>query len=722
MSDFVLEIGAENIPASYVPPAIEQLRADAAAMLARTRIVYQDIYATGTPRRLTLVVRGLASKQSEGEEVVTGPPASRAFGADGKPTPAAEGFARAQGTEVSKLERIDTPKGEYLGVRKQLERRSSAAVLETELPALVTSLKFPKSMKWEASAVRFARPLRWIVALYGRDVIRFRVADVESGRSTWMRPWMPKETATVADAADYTAAVAKLGVVLDHTERAARIREDARRAAAAHRWNIVEDEDLIAELAFMTEDPRMLEGGFDTRYLDLPQEVIVVAMRSHQRYIAVTDAAGRLVPRFFTFTDGPVEGADEVVRGNERVLRARLEDAEFYWREDVKRGVDGLAAELDRIVFIEGMGTIGQKWRRVLELARAINAQLPVAHRVDDATLARAAELAKADLASAMIRDGKEFTSLQGVIGSRYALACGESSEVAAAIREHYAPRAATDPLPASMPGRVLGLADRLDTVAGCFLAGLKPTGSQDPYALRRGGNGAVRIAAELQGVRLAPLVEAAARGYGAVIGGAEVDARFGEKRVGADLVEFLRGRVEAYLKDEGIPYDVADAVLAVAWDRPGVAAARARDLVRLRGDIRFERLITGVKRVGNILPKERRRTGSEWREIRDAFGEGAAFTASRFEDPAEHALLQAIRRTVDDVDTGGEPRSFEKVLATLSGLADPIDAYFDHVLVNSTDPAVRDNRISFLAAAYALFGRFADFQRLVETGTQPTR
>jgi glycyl-tRNA synthetase beta chain len=722
MSDFVLEIGAENIPASYVPPAIEQLRADAAAMLARTRIDYGEIYATGTPRRLALVVRGLAAKQSPGEEVVTGPPASRAFGADGRPTPAAEGFARAQGMEVSKLERIDTPRGEYLGVRKKLEQRASAVVLKDELPALVTGLKFPKSMKWESSGARFARPLRWIVALYGRDVIRFRVADVESGRMSWMRPWMPKERASIPDASDYTAAIAKLGVVLDHGERAARIRDEARRAAAAHRWSIVEDEDLIAELSFMTEDPRLLEGGFDTRYLDLPQEVIVVAMRSHQRYVALVDGAGRLVPRFFTFTDGPVEGADEVVRGNERVLRARLEDAEFYWREDVKRGVDGLAAELDRIVFIEGMGTIGQKWRRVLDLSRAINARLPAAHRVDDATLARAAELAKADLASAMIRDGKEFTSLQGVIGSRYALACGESSEVAAAIRDHYAPRAGTDSLPASMPGRVLGLADRLDTIAGCFLAGLKPTGSQDPYALRRGGNGAVRIAAELPGVRLSPLAESAARGYGAVIGADEVEKRWTEKRAGADLAEFLRGRVEAYLRDDGVPYDVADAVLAVAWDRPGIAAARARDLVTLRGDTRFERLVTGVKRVGNILPKERRRTGVEWREIRDGLAEGAAFTASRFEDPAEHALLQAIRRTVDDVDAGDEARPFVQVLATLSGLADPIDAYFDRVLVNSTDPAVRDNRLSFLAAAYALFGRFADFQRLVETGTPSSR
>ena len=716
MTDFVLEIGAENIPASYVPPAIAQLAADAAALFARERIVYNTIYTTGTPRRLTLVVRGLAPRQSEGEDVVTGPPASRAYTEDGKPTAAAEGFARGQGVDVSQLERIATPKGEYLGVRKRLERRATTAVLADALPALITGIKFPKSMKWEASGARFARPLRWIVALYRKDVIRFRIADVDSGRVTYARPWMRGENASIADASLYASTLKRLGVLLDHTERAQRIRALAHDEAASQHAVVVEDDELITELSFMTENPQLLMGGFDTRYLDLPQEVIVVAMRSHQRYIALTDARGALMPRFFTFTDGSVRGPDEVVRGNERVLRARLEDAEFYWREDLKRGISGLAGELERIVFIEGLGTIGQKWRRVLDIGRVVNAALPASERVNEDELTRAAMLAKADLASTMIRDGKEFTSLQGIIGSRYALACGETKAVATAIREHYAPRAASDPLPGSTLGRVLGLADRLDTMAGCFLAGLKPTGSQDPYALRRSGNGAVRIAASL-GVALGPLVEAAARGYAEVLGPAELDTRWSEKRAGAELADFLRARVEAHLKDEGIPYDVVDAVLAVVWERPGVALARARDLVKLRGDAGFERLITGVKRVGNILPKERRRTGVEWGEIRGAFTDQAAFTAERFEDPAEHALLQALRKTVGDIGTGEEGRPFVQVLATLSGLAGPIDAYFDRVLVNSTDPAVRDNRISFLAATYALFGRFADFQRLVESG-----
>jgi tetrameric-type glycyl-tRNA synthetase beta subunit len=575
-------------------------------------------------------------------------------------------------------------------------------------------------MKWEASGTRFARPLRWMVALYGKDIVRFRVADVESGRVTWARPWMRGESARIADAPAYLATVKKLGVVLDHKDRTERIRTQAQRAASAQGWTLVEDEDLITELAFMTEDPRLLAGNFDTRYLDLPPEVIVVAMRAHQRYLAATDKRGQLVPHFFTFTDGPVKGSAEVVRGNERVLRARLEDAEFYWHEDVKRGVSGLAAELGRITFIEGMGSLGDKSQRIHDLMHAVNTQLPMKANLDEKTLTRVAHLAKADLASTMIRDGKEFTSLQGVIGSHYARACGEKDDVATAIGEQYAPRAATDPLPSSLAGRVLGLADRLDTLAGCFLAGLKPTGSQDPYALRRGGNGAVRLAAEL-GVSLDRLVDIAGKTYAPVLGADDLYERWTTQRTGAEVTDFMRGRVEAYLKDAGIPYDVADAVLAVAWPRPDVAMARATDLVRLRGDARFERLITGVKRVGNILPKDRRRTGAEWSDVKTHLTEPSTFSASRFQDPAEHALLGALQAMVKELDTAREASPFAQVLTSLSGLATPIDTYFDKVLVNSEDAAVRDNRLAFLAATYSLFGRFADFQKLVES-TPPAK
>ncbi len=717
MSDFVLEIGAENIPASYVPPAVAQLGEDARAMLARCRVVYEDVYTTGTPRRLVLSIRGLADRQAEGDEVVTGPPVSKAFGEDGRATPAAEGFARSQGVSVSDLDRVETPRGEYLAMRKRLPRLATKVVLREELPALIAGLKFPKTMKWEASGARFARPVRWIVALYGRDVIPVRFADIESGRVTCGRPWMRDERRSIANAGAYAAQVRAFGVVLDQDERRARIRALAEKAATAARARIVSDEDLITELAFMTENPRILVGGFDRKYLDLPSEVVVTAMRSHQRYIALTDRQSRLMPAFITFTDGPVKGPKDVVLGNERVLRARLEDAEFYWREDLKHGVDGLADELDRIVFIEGLGSVGAKWRRILDVGRAVNERLAPPLRVRDEMLARAARLSKADLAGAMIRDGKEFTALQGVIGAHYAAACGEDPAVVDAIREQYLPRAAGDPLPETALGRILAFADRVDTLVGCFLAGLKPTGSQDPYALRRGGNGVVRLACELPGVRLDELIECAASSYGAVLSQEEIETRWGGRRAGADLHEFMRGRVEAFLKDNGVPYDVADAVLPVSWTDPGTALARARDIARLRGDARFERLITGVKRVGNILAKDRRRVGAAWPDVSGALaGDGVRpFDPARFQDPAERGLLDAVVGTLGRIESQEASGNFGEVLTVLSRLADPIDAYFDKVLVNVDDALVRDNRHGFLAAVYGLFGRFADFQAIVE-------
>lgn len=725
MSDFVLEIGVENVPASYLPPVIAQLAADARALCERTRLVYGEVYTTATPRRLVVVVRDLADRQSEAEELVTGPPVSRAYNADGTPTQAAEGFARGQGVTVAGLERIGTPKGEYLGLRKQLPCARSIDVLQSELPALVAGLKFPKAMKWEPSGARFARPVRWIVALYGKHVVRMAFADVESGRVTWGRPWMQPirgqatEERSIAAASEYVASVASMDIILDHEERKQRIRALADKAASAVHARVVEDDDLMTELSFMLEDPRVLAGSFDAKYLDLPPEVIVVAMRSHQRYLALADAKGSLAPRFITFTDGPVLGPDEVLRGNQRVLHARLEDAEFYWREDLKRGMNGMADELDRIVFIEGMGSIGQKWRRILALAQSVDGARPANERVAHTELERAARLAKADLASSMIRDGKEFTALQGVIGAHYALASGESADVAAAIREHYQPRTASDALPTSALGRVLGMADRIDTVVGCFLAGMKPTGSQDPFALRRGANGAVRLASEMGGVRLDAIAEAASANYALVLGDAALHTKWTEQRACNDVMEFLRGRVEAYLKESGIPYDVADAVIAVAWAEPGVALARARALAAMRGDRAFERLITGVKRVGNILPKERRRLAAPWESVAQAFAPVAtgSFDPARFADPAEGRLLDAVRRSVAEIHPLEKKSSFDAVLVALSRLADPIDSYFDAVLVNADDPAVRENRISFLGEVFGLFGRYADFQSIVEQG-----
>jgi glycyl-tRNA synthetase beta chain len=409
----------------------------------------------------------------------------------------------------------------------------------------------------------------------------------------------------VRGAADYEAAARKLGILVDHDARRRRIEQLARSAAARRGWSVVEDDALLEELTFMLEDPRPLVGTFAERYLDLPAEVVTTAMRSHQRYLALRDRRERLVARFVTFTDGAVAAAAEVRRGNERVLRARLEDASFYWREDLKRGVDRLSDELDRIVFIEGLGTIGQKWRRTESLALAVNAQL--AEPADPGLVRRAARLAKCDLASEMIKDGKEFTLLQGVIGSHYAREAGEDPAVVAAIREHYQPRGPADFVPRSPLSVALGVADRADTIAGCFIVDIKPTGSQDPYGLRRSANAIIRLVESEPGVALDVVADAALEGFAraALAESARVPA------VRGDLAAFLQSRVEAFLKERRIPYDVAAAVIPPWWTRPGRALSWAGEIARMRGNTVFERLITGVKRVGNILSPAERRMGA---------------------------------------------------------------------------------------------------------------
>ena len=717
MKDFVLEIGTENIPASFITPAFKQLCDDAEALLEESRLPYDEIYATGTPRRLVLIVTGLAGEQESAEETVTGPPVSKGFDETGKPTRAAEGFAKSLGLTAGALSRIETPKGEYLGYRRKLEQKKTTSLLAERIPGLVRGIKFPKVMRWNSSREQFARPVRWLVCLYGSAVVRFEFAGVASGRTSYGRPWMKGESVTVRSAASYEKDVSALGVIVDDDVRRERIRSMAGRAAQKRGLMLKEDAGLIDEISFMLEDPRLIVGEFSKRYLSLPPEVVTTAMRSHQRYLALTDAAGQLMPMFITFTDGPVKAPAVVRSGNEKVLRARLEDALFYWNEDLKRGTDGLAAELERIVFIEGLGSLAEKSRRVKELAEGVNKKIEEPRRLSPGLIARAAAIAKADLASEMIKDGKEFTLLQGLIGGHYARECGEDAAVVQAVVEHYQPRTPADAVPASTLGSVLSVADRVDTISGCFLAGFVPSGSQDPYALRRSANGLIRILEGEPSVEIDGLLEQSIDLY---MRGGYTDADTAAA-ARANLRGFFTNRCEAFLKERGVAYDVVAAVSRVSWSRPGIALERALGIAHLRGDATFERLITGVKRVGNILDREKRTFGADQDEIKEAFGPERAlrpdlrYDTAKFVEKPEHELYEAVKAAIGDLFEAGAEKNFEKILKILSGLADSIDSYFDRVLVNCDDLDLRENRHNFLASVFAVFARYADFLRIVD-------
>jgi glycyl-tRNA synthetase beta chain len=624
---------------------------------------------------------------------------------------------------VGKLRAVETDRGEYVGFTRRLKTQKAAVLLKQVVPELIIGLRFPRVMRWEGTGTRFARPIRWVVCLYGESVVRFAVAGVKSGDTTHVVPWLRRERYRVTGADHYLEVLRSAGICVDHGERRRTIESLARDAAERASVRVIDDRGLFDELTFMVESPRTLMGDFDKAYLELPSKVVTTAMRAHQRYLALETANGKLVPKFLTFTEGAVGSPDIVREGNEKVLRARLEDALFYWREDVKTGVDGLSSKLDAIVFIEGLGSLGDKARRLARLGLRVNEMMSPGDRLPEGQIERAALLAKADLASEMVKDGKEFTLLEGLIGSHYAKEAGESDDVVTAIGEHYQPRSPSDPLPKTTLGAVLSIADRVDTVSGCFIAGLIPTGSQDPYALRRGGAGLVRILEGLPGVSIEPLLEEAV--------GAYVETGFGGNEepsaILSRLEAFFTARTEAFLKEHGIPYDVVGAVAAVAWSRPALALGWAQAIQNLRGDKAFELLITGAKRVGNILSPDMKLYGVGWGALEDGlFGggslaEGIHFEPKDFQDDTERALYDDVGRAAKRIAEFDSATDAGSILKVLSDLGRPIDDYFDDVLVNCSDESLRRNRHGFLAVIFALFSRYTDFSFIVEEGKDPS-
>ncbi|NIM18980.1 MAG: glycine--tRNA ligase subunit beta [Candidatus Latescibacteria bacterium] len=724
MRDFLLEIGCEDIPASYVPPAVSQLKGEAAKRLKELRVDYGDIYATGTPRRLVLIIKGLAAAQKSEVDVITGPPVSKSFSEDGTPTKAAIGFAKSHGLRVDDLEKIQTERGQYLGFKKRQRSQRTQSLLKREIPGVLASLKFPKTMRWEEGGTKFARPIRWIVCLYGDSPVRFDFAGVKSGSVSFYVPWISPAKIRIRSSERYLETMTKKGIIVDQNERETRIKQLCGRAAKRLGLTIIEDPGLFKELTFMLENPHAFVGDFPEKYLSLPPEVVITAMKTHQRYLALRGKRKALVPKFVAFTEGKPQNPLGVKKGNERVLGARLEDAYFYWQEDLKRGIDGLSSMLESIVFIEKLGTLKDKAARLESLMLFLNGTSGVARPVPERGIKRVAILAKADLASEMVKDGKEFTLLEGLIGSHYASASGEDDQIVSAIREQYNPRSPADALPESPLGTYLTIADRIDTVCGCFLSGLVPTGSGDPYGLRRLSNGLLRV---IEQNPLVPLDELIDRAVSSYVAQGLTDGQSAQETT-ALLREFFTTRCDAFLSEKGFPYDIVRAVTRVAWPFPGKAVERCHGIEKLRGNEAFERLIIGVKRVGNILGADDKIYGVDWETLEKAFFSfeplygDIRFDTGLFEESMERLLYDAVSEKISKIAASDRKGDFDGVLKLLSELGPPIDAYFDAVLVNCENPAIRINRIHFLACTFAIFSRFADFSCIVEEGASTTQ
>jgi len=701
--DAVLEIGCEELPSSYVVPALEQLATTIAKSLDDARLGHGQISTFGTPRRLIVYVEAVAARQPDSTVETRGPSVKAAYDPQGHPTPAAAGFARSAGVAVEDLIRKETPGGEYVFAIKHVPGKPAQALLAEIFPAAIRAVEFPRSMRWGSGELRFARPIRWLLALWGDELVEFTLDGIASERITYGHRFLAPDATFVPQAAELVPVLRGLYVEADIFRRRQSIRQQgdalAEKAGGFVAWN----EELLDEVTELVEYPTVFLGRFAESYLRLPKEVLITVMAHHQRYFALTRPDGSLLPYFLAVRNGGTVGLDTVRAGNEKVLGARLADAAFFYDEDRRHRLAERVPALAGRLFLGGLGTMLDKTARLRTLASHMSTRLGIG-AAEAELVDRTAFLCKADLGTAMVG---ELPELQGVMGEHYARLDGEPEAVATGIREHYLPVRAGDPVPSNRSGLLVGIADRLDTLAGAFAKGLEPSGSQDPYALRRAAAGLITL---LQSsplpVPLGELVRLAADGVASLAG---ADPAVVAQRV----MDFAATRLRQALLDSGIAYDSVEAVLAVgpglagpnvtAADFPADAFVRAGALEGFRGEPQAAAVIAASVRAEGL----------------GALGEPAgAVEPGLFEDPVESALWEAYQATSSRVQgnlaTSLGRDSYVQAWRAMAELKEPLDRYLDTVLVMHQDLRIRANRLRLLRRVRDLLRTGADLTKLV--------
>ncbi|MBN2044370.1 MAG: glycine--tRNA ligase subunit beta [Anaerolineales bacterium] len=680
-SPLLFEIGTEELPPSDLDGYLAQLEELVPAMLNDLNLNYGNVMIMGTPRRLVIYVECLDNEQVDREELVKGPPASRAFGPDGEPTRAAEGFARGKGLLVSDLEVRQIDGGDYVVATVQHKGKMAVEVLAERLPELVASLKVERGMRWNSSNVIFSRPIRWLLAMHGEHPIPFEYAGYQAGMKTRGLRFMDPEEVMISHPAEYFNIIEGQGIILDVENRREEILGQVEALAAEVGGEIKPDAALLAEVAHLVEAPTALLGKFEEKYLELPDEVLVMVMKKHQRYFPVY-REGKLLPYFVTVRNGGNQHLELIAKGNEAVIRARFADAAFFVDEDLKVSLEEYLPKLDTLTFQTKLGSMLDKTKRISKLVGSVGEQLGL----DDdeiKTARRAAELCKADLATKMV---VEMTALQGFMGQQYALKSGETEDVALAIYEHYLPRSAGDIHPSTKPGLAVGVADRLDSLAGLFAAGLAPTGNKDPFALRRAALGLVQsLIGWEQDFDLRIGLEQAA----------ELQPVETDEASRAECLDFIIGRMRSQLLEEGFKFDVVDAVLAGQGYNPASASK-------------------AVAALGEFVTRE------DWDQILPAYSRCVRITRdlaekqpvdpAGFVEPAEKALYAALKEAEA---ANRQPGSVEDFFAAFLPMIPKINTFFDEVLVMAEDDQVRAHRLGMLQRIAALADGVADMSRL---------
>lgn len=685
------EIGVEEIPAFDLDSANKQLEKMVPAAFANARIPYDSIEIHSSPRRLIVMAYGVADATEALVEEYKGPAAKIAFDADGNPTKAAIGFARGKGLSPESLERREVNGTEYVFATKNIPATPVADLLPDVLAGFITAIKWPRSCRWAAYREYFVRPVRWIVAMLDDVVLPVSFAGAESSNFTMGHRVLAPGKHTVDTAANLLDVIRAAYVIPTQAERERIIREGVAAIEAETGFTADLPAKTLLEVVNLSEYPQPLVSTFDEEFLQVPEEIIVDAMLMHQRYFPLYDAAGKLTNKFIIVSNGNPECAATIIDGNERVVRARLDDAKFFYEEDLKHPLESYIEKLDKVVFQESLGTVRQKAERLEKLACALSADAQLS-AADAADAKRAARLCKADLVTNAVI---EFTSVQGVMGSYYAAASGETPQVAQAIGQHYQPRFAGDALPDTTVGKLVALADKLDTICGLFSVGQGPTGSSDPFALRRSAIGIVNMLETGLAISLAAAIDESLASFAAQ--GVAFDAA----AVRAEVVDFFVTRTKVMLRDGGVNADTIDAVLAAGVEEPAVISQRAHALEDARANDAetFDNLATAYARANNLRKPE--------------LGEGV--DDALLTEP-ERALAGAVATAEQAVASALASDDFAAALSQLAALRAPIDGFFADVMVMDEDAALRDNRLRLLNRFVAVFANVADFGKMAKS------
>lgn len=691
MNPLLIEIGTEEIPSGYIVPALEAFRSRLTDRLSQLRIECGPARIYGTPRRLAVMVDEVADRQRPATTRVMGPPESVAFDAQGRPTVAAAKFAEKSGVSLKNLQVEETEKGRYVCAKITEPARSTAAVLRQILPELIAAIPFPKTMRWGDLKVTFARPVHSIAVLLGNRSVSFAFGDVKSGRHTLGHYFMKHGRIRLDSADQYLDVLADAYVLADMDQRRSVMYDSIEQTVKKAGGRILEDPELVETNNNLVEYPTVVLGRFEEKFLEVPRQILVTAMREHQRYFAVVDENNNIMPYFVSVNNTRARDMRVVVKGHERVLRARLEDARFFYHTDLKTSLDQRLESLKSVVFQAELGSVYDKTMRIRELGRQLGSVMD-ADETGLADIDRAATLCKTDLVSNVV---DEFPKLQGVMGRIYAKYENEPDAVAQAIEEHYRPAYSGGPLPETFIGAVLSVADKIDTICGCYCAGLVPTGASDPYALRRQGIGIIQIALDRDlEFPLPDIIRSALEMFG--LQGSELEKKVEE--VGA----FLENRMLYLLENSGIARDLAAAVISASAERIPDVWRRAKALQRLKTDRDFESLAVAFKRVVNIIRKADPGDVGE-----------PAMVAARFSEPSEKELFDSFERVRESVSDNLVKGRIDEAFSEVASLKPRVDMFFDSVLVMVDDSEIRKNRLALLKQISDLFGRLADFSKI---------